>query len=128
MFNKIIGDSGFELEFAGFLDGCGDIVSFVKNSQSTEFQSNTGTRTASISNYFPDFIVKRSERKSGSSKQKGARTSTIRRSGSGLKDWVGDATARGQGVTYRAMFVREEEWKKQPLKGFSEAQAAFETS
>jgi type III restriction enzyme len=45
-----------------------------------------------------------------------------------LKDWVGDATARGQGVTYRAMFVREEEWKKQPLKGFSEAQAAFETS
>ena len=32
VFNRIIGDSGFELEFAAFLDGCGDeIVSYAKN-------------------------------------------------------------------------------------------------
>ena len=32
VFNRIIGDSGFELEFAAFLDSCqGEIVSFAKN-------------------------------------------------------------------------------------------------
>ena len=34
IFNKVVGDSQFELDFAGFLDGCGDIVSFVKNARS----------------------------------------------------------------------------------------------
>jgi hypothetical protein len=35
IFNKIVGDSQFELDFAAFLDGCNDIVSFAKNSQQT---------------------------------------------------------------------------------------------
>jgi type III restriction enzyme len=38
VFNKIVGDNNYELEFASFLDGCEDIVSFVKNSQSTIFR------------------------------------------------------------------------------------------
>src|SRR5690606_12779071 len=38
IFNKVVGDSHFELEFAAFLDGCSDIISFVKNSQSTSFR------------------------------------------------------------------------------------------
>jgi type III restriction enzyme len=45
-----------------------------------------------------------------------------------LKDWVADATARGDGVAYKAMFVREEDWKKHTLSNFADAQAAFETS
>jgi type III restriction enzyme len=28
VFNKIVGDSRFELEFAAFLDGCPDLTSF----------------------------------------------------------------------------------------------------
>lgn len=30
VFNRIIGDSGFELEFASFLEDCNDIVSYAK--------------------------------------------------------------------------------------------------
>ena len=56
VFNKIVGDSSLELEMAGFLDGCGDIVSFVKNSQSTNFRIEYQNADGGIANYYPDFI------------------------------------------------------------------------
>jgi type III restriction enzyme len=61
VFNKIVGDNNYELEFASFLDGCPDIVSFVKNSQSTVFRIEYLNADGSIANYIPDFIVKRSD-------------------------------------------------------------------
>ena len=130
IFNKVIGDSHFELEFAGFLDGCNDVVSFVKNDRQMnpslfiEYQNADG----SISNYFPDFIVKRSPKEIWIVETKGREDLDDPRKWERLKDWVADATARGEGVRYKAMFVREEEWRKRPLNGFAEAQAAFETA
>jgi hypothetical protein len=41
---------------------------------------------------------------------------------------IADATARVEGVAYKAMFVREEVWKKRPLKDFAEAEVAFEVA
>ena len=38
VFNKIVGDNGLELDFAAFLDGCEDIISFAKNYLSTSFR------------------------------------------------------------------------------------------
>ena len=55
VFNKIVGDINFELEFASFLDGCDDIVSFVKNSQSTNFRIEYRNADGSIANYYPGF-------------------------------------------------------------------------
>ena len=37
VFNKIIGDSRFELEFAGFLENCPDVVSYAKNYLAVHF-------------------------------------------------------------------------------------------
>jgi type III restriction enzyme len=45
-----------------------------------------------------------------------------------LKTWAADATANADGVTYRAMFVREEDWKECRPGGFEEAQATFEVA
>lgn len=130
IFNKVIGDSHFELEFAGFLDDCGDIISFVKNDRQMnpslfiEYQNVDG----SISNYFPDFIVKQTPKEIWIVETKGREDLDDPRKWERLKDWVADATARGGGVAYKAMFVREEEWQKRLLKDFAEAQAAFETT
>jgi type III restriction enzyme len=130
LFNKVVGDSHFELEFAGFLDGCSDIIAFAKNSRQMnpslfiEYQNADG----SISNYFPDFIVKTSPKEIWVVETKGREDLDDPPKWDRLKDWVADATARDGGVTYRAMFVREEDWKKRPLRDFAEAQAAFETS
>ena len=38
VFNKIIGDSGLELEFAGFLENCVDVISYVKNYMAVNFR------------------------------------------------------------------------------------------
>ncbi|MCX7309911.1 MAG: hypothetical protein NTZ72_19015 [Afipia sp.] len=130
IFNKVVGDSHFELEFAGYLDGCKDIVSFVKNDRQMnpslfiEYQNADG----SISNYFPDFIVKKSPKEIWIVETKGREDLDDPRKWERLKDWVKDATAKGEGVVFQAMFVREEVWKKRPLNGFSEAEAAFEVS
>lgn len=130
IFNKVVGDSHFELEFAGFLDGCADVISFVKNDRQMspslfiEYQNADG----SISNYFPDFIVKRTPKEIWIVESKGREDLDDPRKWERLKDWVADATARGGGVAYKAMFVREEEWQKRPLKDFAEAQATFETT
>ena len=62
VFNKIIGDSGFELEFASFLDNCEDIISYVKNYFAVSFRLDYKTKDGDISNYYPDFIVKKTEK------------------------------------------------------------------
>jgi type III restriction enzyme len=128
IFNKIVGDSHFELEFASFLDGCKDVVSFVKNDRQMnpslfiEYQNADG----SISNYFPDFLVKRSAKEIWIVETKGREDLDDPRKWDRLKLWVADATAQTEGVDYKAMFVREEEWHKRPLHGFDQAIAAFQ--
>ncbi len=129
IFNKVVGDSHFELAFAGFLDTCPDVMAFVKNSRSMnpslfiEYQNVDG----SISNYFTDFLVKKSDNAVWIVETKGREDLDDPRKWDRLKTWVADATANGGGVTYRAMFVREENWEKQPVDTFAEAEAAFET-
>jgi type III restriction enzyme len=61
VFNKIIGDSQFELEFAAFLENCPDIVSFAKNYQSLGFKIEYQGEDGNIHEFFPDFLIKKTE-------------------------------------------------------------------
>jgi len=58
VFNRVIGDSHFELLFASFLDGCDDVVSYTKNYMAVGFKLDYVRDDGNISNYYPDFIVK----------------------------------------------------------------------
>ena len=62
MFNKIIGDSDLELEFAGFLENCEDIISYAKNYFAVNLKIDYQDHQGDIRNYYPDFIVKKSEK------------------------------------------------------------------
>jgi type III restriction enzyme len=62
VFNRIIGDSHFELEFANFLEGCEDIISYVKNYYAVHFKIDYQDTNGDIKDYYPDFIVKRNEK------------------------------------------------------------------
>ena len=68
VFNLIAGDSNFEIEFAQFLDGANDVVSFFKNdiqlAQSIHYVKHDG----SIGSYHPDFFVKLKKRQKISTK------------------------------------------------------------
>ncbi|MFH0792448.1 MAG: DEAD/DEAH box helicase family protein, partial [bacterium] len=63
VFNRIIGDSHLELQFANFLEGCGDVVSFAKNYLAVHFKLDYVNADGDISNYYPDFMVKLSDRR-----------------------------------------------------------------
>ena len=58
VFNRITGDSHFELEFAAFLENCPDVISYVKNEFSVHFKLDYINADGDISNYYPDFVVK----------------------------------------------------------------------
>jgi type III restriction enzyme len=58
VFNKIIGDSHFELEFASFMEKCDDVISYVKNYFAVHFRIDYKNADESISDFYPDFIVK----------------------------------------------------------------------
>lgn len=127
VFNRVIGDSGLELDFAAYLDGCTDIVSFAKNTQHIGFRIEYRKADGSISDYIPDFVVKRSDKEVWIVETKGREDLDDPPKWERLKTWVEDATASGEGVTYRAMFVKEEDFRRVEgkLSHFDAAVKAF---
>jgi type III restriction enzyme len=125
LFNKIVGDSHFELEVAAFFDGCADIVSFVKNSQSTSFRIEYQNADGSIANYIPDFIVKRRENEIWIVETKGREDLDDPLKWERLQSWCTDATAHDAGRSFHPLFVRQENWETHRPKSFGELLAAF---
>lgn len=121
VFNKMVGDSGFELEMAGFLDGCGDIVSFVKNSQSTNFRIEYRNADGGIANYYPDFIVKRNNTEIWIVETKGREDLDDPLKWERLQHWCTDATAHDEEKrSFHALFVRQEDWDAHKLTSFGQ--------
>jgi type III restriction enzyme len=65
VFNRTIGDSRLELEFASFLEDCCDVESYAKNYLPVGFKLDYVKADGDISNYYPDFIVRTRAAKSG---------------------------------------------------------------
>lgn len=125
IFNKVVGDSHFELEFAAFLDGCPDIVSFVKNSQSTSFRIEYQNADGSIANYIPDFIVKQTDSHVWIIETKGREDLDDPLKWNRLQQWCGDATAHDEASrTFSPLFVRQEDWERYKSVRFHDVIAA----
>ena len=63
MFNRVVGDSALELDFAAMLDQLPDVASFAHNSAGVAFKIEYRTTDGRIVDYFPDFMVKTSDGK-----------------------------------------------------------------
>jgi type III restriction enzyme len=50
VFNRIVGDQGFELAFAEFLDSCPDVVSFAKNDLALGFKLDDAKANGDLCN------------------------------------------------------------------------------
>lgn len=121
VFNRIVGDSHFELEFAAFLDGCPDLISFVKNSQSTYFKIEYQNADGGIANYYPDFIVKRTEAEIWIVETKGREDLDDPLKWKRLKQWCADATSRDTaGRKFYALFVRQDVWEEHRPANFAQ--------
>ena len=121
VFNKIVGDSDFELKVAAFLDDCSDIISFVKNSQSTGFKIEYQNADGGIANYYADFIVKRTEKEIWIIETKGREDLDDPLKWTRLKLWCADATEHdASDRQFQALFVRQENWESHRPTNFNQ--------
>lgn len=121
VFNRIVGDSQFELEFADFLERSGDdeVVSFAKNYYEVHFKIDYKNADGTIANYYPDFFVKTDAKTVYIIETKGREDLDDPLKIKRLAQWCEDASARQQKITYKMLYVKQEEWDKYKPKSWS---------
>ncbi len=112
IFNRMIGDSGLELAFAGFLDNCDDVVSWAKNYLAIRFKLDYVNTDGEISNYYPDFIVKKSDTEIFIVETKGLEDLDVPLKMTRLRQWCDDLNRVQRLVRYGYVYVDEEGFKK----------------
>ena len=119
-FNKIIGDSHFELEFANFLEGCDDIISYVKNYFAVHFRIDYRNADGAISDFYPDFIVKATPKAIYIVETKGREDLDDPLKIERLQMWCQDINAMQQGIKYTAVYIKQEDYVKYHPKTFGD--------
>lgn len=128
VFNRIVGDSNFELDFSEFLEKCNDVISFSKNFENKEanalrieYKNSEGF----ISTYCPDFFVKIDEKQVYIIETKGREDEDDKIKFERLRKWCEDVNARQSRVVYKALYVKQEEYEKNKAKNFDELVRLF---
>ena len=112
VFNKITGDSHFELEFASFLENCRDIISYAKNYMAVHFKMDYKNADGDIKNYYPDFFVKVSESDIYIVETKGRESLDDLEKIKRLEQWCDDINVVQSKVKYTALYVKQEDFEK----------------
>jgi type III restriction enzyme len=128
-FNRIVGDSHFELVFAAYLDKCEDVTSFAKNYFAVNFKIDYCNASGEISNYYPDFLVKVSDKEVWIVETKGREDLDDIEKKKRLEQWVVDVNQAQTDIQYHSLYVKQEDWEKLPRepKSFGEATRLFES-
>ena len=125
VFNRIIGDSRFELLFARFLEDCEDVVSYGKNYLAVHFKLDYVNADGDISNYYPDFLVKLSNNRIVIVETKGQADLDVPLKMERLRQWCEDINRVQSDVTYDFVFVDEESFKKYKPNSFKQLMDGF---
>ncbi len=120
VFNRIVGDSHFELQFADFLESCEDIVSYAKNYFSVHFKIDYKDADGNISNYYPDFFIKASNKEIYIVETKGREdlddVEKIKR----LYQWCDDINAIQNKIKFTALYIKQDDFEKYTPKKFND--------
>ena len=125
IFNKIIGDSNLELQFANFLENCDDIISYAKNYFAVHFKLDYVNADGDISNYYPDFLVKASETEVFIVETKGQEDLDVPLKMERLKQWCADINEVQSEIIYDFVYVDEDGFNKYQPKSFRELVSGF---
>jgi len=120
LFNKIIGDSHFELEFASFLEKCEDVESYVKNYFAVHFKIDYQNADGNISDYYPDFIVKCSEKNVCIVETKGRQDLDDPLKLERLSQWCEDVNCQQKKIKYSWVLVKQDDFEKYRPSKFSD--------
>src|SRR3989338_892565 len=123
VFNRIVGDSDFELVFSEFIESCDDVISFAKNYMNKaanalriEYKNAEGF----IATYYPDFFAKTDNKTIYIIETKGREDEDDKIKFDRLKLWCEDVNSRQSRSIYKALYVKQEEWEKYKAKDFKE--------
>lgn len=111
-FNRIIGDSHFELLLARFLEDCGDVISYAKNYMAVHFKLDYVNTDGNISDYYPDFFVKLSDKQIYTVETKGQEDLDVPLKMQRLSQWCGDINQVQSDVTYDFVYVDMEKFEQ----------------
>lgn len=125
VFNKIVGDSPLELEFASFLDKCEDVISYVKNYFAVNLRIDYVNADGNISNYYPDFIVKFNEKEIYIVETKGLEDLDVPLKIKRLKQWCDDINGLQSDIRFNFIYVDEESYRRYRPKSFKSCVDSF---
>jgi len=125
VFNRIIGDSHFELLFASFLEDCGDVVSYAKNYLAVHFKLDYVNADGDISNYYPDFVVKLANKRFVIVETKGQEDLDVPLKMERLRQWCEDINLVQADVKYDFVYVDEESFERYKPKTFRQLLDSF---
>lgn len=120
VFNKIIGDSGFELTFAEKLDNFKDIISYAKNYLAVQYYIQYQDRNGKISKYYPDFIVKTSGTEVYIIETKGNADLDVPLKLKRLLEWCDDVNSQQEEIKYIPLYVEQNKFEKYSINSFNE--------
>jgi type III restriction enzyme len=128
VFNRIIGDSIFELEFSAFLEKCEDVVSFAKNFQNKEASAlriEYKNAEGFLANYYPDFFVKLENNLIFIIETKGREEENDLLKFDRLIKWCEDVNARQTRVKYQTLYVKQEIFEEYKVRNFKDLIRVF---
>ena len=125
VFNRIIGDSHFELEFASFLENCTDVISYAKNYLAVHFKLDYVNADGDISNYYPDFFVKLSTKRIFIVETKGLEDLDVPLKMHRLRQWCEDLNRVQRDVIYDFVFLDQASFMKYNPKSFKQLADGF---
>ena len=113
-----------------FLDDCDDVVSFAKNYLAVGFKLDYVNADGDISNYYPDFLVKLSDKRVFIVETKGQEDLDVPLKMARLRQWCEDINRVQADVQYDFVYVDQESFEKykptsfrQLIDGFREYKA-----
>ena len=125
IFNRIAGDSRLELEFAAFLEKCDDIISYIKNYLAIQFKIDYQTSEGDISNYYPDFIVKKTNKEIYIIETKGLKDLDVPLKLKRLNQWCEDINQAQKEIKFDWLLVEQEKFNKSRLNSFGDLIKTF---
>lgn len=125
VFNRIIGDSQLELDFASFLEDCPDIVSYAKNYLAVHFTLDYVKADGDISNYYPDFFVKASPSEIFIVETKGQEDVDGAPKMARLRQWCADVNKAQSEVHFDFIYVDEASFQQYSPKTFRDLVKSF---
>lgn len=125
VFNRIIGDGDFELEFAAFLDNCNDVTSYAKNFLAVNFKLDYVNNAGNIANYYPDFLIKLADKRIVIVETKGHEELDLPLKMERLRAWCDDVNRVQSDVTYDFVFVDQAGFDRHNPKSFKQLTDGF---